>query len=110
MTVAALMLPLGSLITWSDKLGVVVDSVDGRVRVRFDDGEVLTFNESSAAVKRVIFEAGDQVTRVGSNDVGVVLQPMPGASPSWQVAFPGGLITTVAEAGSSYCQHVKYAT
>src|SRR4051812_26147584 len=90
---AAEHLVVGALVTWQDKLGVIVSlQVDGdgaMAEVRFDDGDHKFFKTESGAIERVVLTAGMQVMG-GDGNIGVVLgAASEGDYPSWSVAFPG---------------------
>lgn len=93
-------LPVGALVRWGERLGVI-EWTDGRqIKVRFDGGEVLKFSVSGNTLERVGFGPGAQVTRRGDETIGVVLTAAAASGyPTWIVSFPGGAPTSVVESG-----------
>lgn len=97
---AAGSLPVGALVRWGERLGVVKSTEYRRIKVDFDNGDSLNFAATGNTLERVGFAPGSQVTRRGEPNIGVVLvAAAASAYPTWIVSFPGGPPISVVEMG-----------
>ena len=90
----------GNLVRWvngpTGDIGVVTETTNGRVRVRFDSGEEHQFSVHAGMLEPVRYEPGTQVEFVGDGLAGVVKgRSVHEGIQVYQVGLPSGLKTAL---------------